>query len=376
MADHSRIAPSGAPQWAICAGSLQLQEQFPETERSEAAEEGEASHWVGESVLSAVNSLSAVLLVGQIAPNGVVVTDKMIEAADVYIEDISETTGVRDLQLETRITAPRIHELCWGTCDCWWFDPTTNTLHVWDYKYGWGLVEAYENWQVLCYVIGLIDMLIGRGLVEQAITVDMRVVQPRPYHSDGPIRSWKVNAVELRPYANILFNKAGEALGPDPTTRVGEHCKNCTARHACLTSQRAAGVAMDIAGQATPHILSPEALGSELVLLKRAYDAIKNRLTGYEAQALGLLKGGMFVPGWACEEGKGNVAWGKPVGEVIALGELYGKDLRKPEATITPGQAEKQGIPAELIAAYSTVPQRGLKLVRDNGNKAKQIFKT
>ena len=374
MAGHSRLKPSGAPRWGICAGAVTLEERFPQTERSEPAEEGKASHWVAESVLS----ISAALVgqfVGRMAPNGVIITESMTVAAQEYVEDVGGITPLVDAQLETRVEIPRINPECWGTSDCWAFNPSTLTLTVWDYKYGWGIVEAYEGWQVICYAVGLVDMLVARGIREEAITVDMRIVQPRPYHSLGPIRSWKVNAVELRPYANTLHNQAAEALGPNPSTRAGEHCKDCTARHACPTLQRAALAAMDITGQAVPHALDPDALGSELILLQAAYDAIKNRLTGYEAQALGLLKSGKGVPGWSIEPGKGNVTWSKPVGEVIALGSLYGKNLKKPDAAITPGQAKKEGIPAELIDAYSTTPTRGLKLVRDNGNKAKQIFK-
>lgn len=369
-----RLRPSKAPQWVHCAGSVVLQEQFPETERSEVAEEGTASHWVAESVLS-TGAAYVGQFVGRTAPNGVIITEDMTAAAREYIEDVAGITPLVDAQVEQTIPAPRIHSECGGTGDCRAFNPTTNTLHIWDYKYGWGIVEAYENWQTICYAVGLVDTLIAGGMREASITVDIRIVQPRPYHALGSVRSWKVNAVELRPYANTLHNAAAEALGPDPTTRAGAHCGSCSARHACPTLGRAAMAALDISGSAVPHVLNPAALGSELILLKLAYEAIKNKLTGYEAQALGLIKSGKNVPGWTGEPGKGNVTWDKSVGEVIALGDLFGKDLRKSDAAVTPNQAKKQGVPAEIVAAYSTVPQRGLKLVRDDKTTASRVFK-
>ena len=373
MADHSRLAPSAAPRWVVCPGSVTLEERFPETERSEIAEEGTASHWVAESVLASGASFVG-QFVGQTAPNGVIITEDMTVAAREYIEDVAGITPLVGAQLEQRIGVPRIHAECWGTGDCWAFNPSTNTLTVWDYKYGWGLVEVYENWQLVGYAVGLVDMLTAKGMREESITVDMRIVQPRPYHEDGPVRSWKVNAVELRPYANTLHNSAAEALLPNPYTRVGEHCKYCSGRHACPTAHRAAMAALDVVGAAIPHEMSPEALGAELEILKRAADAIKYRLTGIEAQAIEAIKSGKGVPGWAIKVGHGYKTWDKPVGEVLALGDLFGKELGKPIEPITPNAAEKLGVPAEVITAYSTIPERGWKLVKNDKTVATKVF--
>jgi hypothetical protein len=55
------------------------------------------------------------------------------------------------------------------------------------------------------------------------------------------------------------------------------------------------------------------------------------------------------------------------------MGDMLGKDLRKKEA-ITPKQAIKLGVDETVIKAYSTQPRTGVKIVPDNGNKAKQVF--
>ena len=81
------------------------------------------------------------------------------------------------------------------------------------------------------------------------------------------------------------------------------------------------------------------------------------------------------MPGWVVEQGIGREKWGKPIAEVIALGDMLEFDLRKPVDAITPNQAKKLGVDESVITAYSTKPRTGLNIVSDNGNKAKQVFK-
>ena len=54
---HARLSASGAHRWMRCAGSLQLEEQFPES-TSAYAEEGTRAHDLAEKCLTSGHSAS------------------------------------------------------------------------------------------------------------------------------------------------------------------------------------------------------------------------------------------------------------------------------------------------------------------------------
>ena len=113
---------------------------------------------------------------------------------------------------------------------------------------------------------------------------------------------------------------------------------------------------------------------SRFLLLDRATDALKYYKVCLEAQALTLLRGGSPVPGQRIGHGAGSTVWNKSAPEVLALGDLMGVQLRKPEAPLTPLQAEKAGVDKALLAPYSMYKSGKARLVPDDDNKARQIF--
>lgn len=371
MSDHSRLSPSGASRWIHCPGAVTMGEQFPEPAgRNEAADEGTASHWVASEVLCGVVSPEP----GVTAPNGIVLTDEMIEGAMAYVDAVRHAAAGATLQVEDRLAAAYIHPECFGTTDCWFDLPGKREIHVWDYKYGFGIVDPFENWQLICYSAGVIQKL------SASITADtdvvMHIVQPRPFHAMGPHRTWRVKAGQLNDYFIRLSTAANQALSAQPPTQSGNHCKYCNARHACPAAQRAALHAIDYAGQAMPELLSPEALAMELRTMQRAATAIQYRLTGLQSQAEACIKAGGLVPGWALQQGQGRAAWTKPAEELFALGDMMGIDLRAEPAAITPAAARKKGLSADLLAAYSAAGDSGVKLVEVKDSLASRVFRS
>ena len=362
---HSRIAPSGMPRTVPCPGSVIMQERYPESEDSLPSKEGNASHWAAACILQGGEPV-----VGQPAPNGIILTTDMIDYAQVYTHDILSTMPAATLAVEAKVTAAeRVHPDSWGSVDCWAYDPKARVLYVWDYKYGYGLVEPFENWQLINYTVGIMEQLKVR---DDRITVRMTIAQPRAPHPQGPIRRWVVKGTDLRPYANQLYAAAHEALGPDPRTCSGPHCKDCRARHTCPAANGAALLAIDVVYRAEPYELDDAAIGSQLTTLKRAEAAIGNRITALETQAESKIRAGGMIPGWAMERGAaGKLAWTKPDGEVLALGELLGLCLSKP---MTPTQAGKAGLPKELLEAYASRSARSLKLTKASTTLAAKIF--
>ena len=308
--------------------------------------------------------------IGQSTPNGIILTADHIDYARVYTHDIRTTMPPDTLAVEAPVKAvERIHPESWGSVDCYAYNAKARILYVWDYKYGYGLVEAFENWQLINYTVGILDSL---GVQDDRVTVRMTVIQPRAPHPEGPIRRWVVKGSDLRPHANQLHAAAHEALGPNPAIRSGDHCKNCTARHACPAAHKAALFAVDVTDRAEPYELDEAAIGLQLTVLKRAAKAIECRLTALETQAEGKIRAGGMIPGWAMERGAaGKLAWTKPDGEVLALGNLLGIELSKP---MTPTQAGKAGLPKELIEVYATRSPGALKLVKASTTLAAKIF--
>lgn len=379
MSEHSRVPPSSAERWVHCHGSVVMQERYPQDEESEESRAGTAAHWVGSSILEQARSGArpeAINYVNQTAPNGVVITEEMTEAADLYAEEVLSVCNTPEklasLQIEKKVTVHRVHKESWGTPDAWWYDSQSGILYVWDFKFGHRVVHPYENWQMINYSIGLLDLLFA-GTTQHDITVDIRVVQPRSYHHEGPVRTWAPRSVMLRSYANRLESGAVAALGDDPSTASGPWCRDCTGRHVCRTFQESAMCAVDMIGDLSADVLPPDALGLEITILERAAKAVEYRLEGLKQQAIGTVRNGGMVPGWITVQGLGRQAWNKPVAEVLALGDCMKIDLRKPDEPMTPKQAIKAGIDAAVISAYSHTPLKGLKLVPDAG-KAKRVF--
>lgn len=387
MTTHSIIPPSSAGIWGKeggCTAWVTMNQLYPETEQSQESLEGEASHEIGAGLIALakvglLNGDNASAWVGKTATNGIVFNEAMHEAASLYAHDVydvmckSGVFGGDNLGIEHHIEAPQIHELSQGTLDAFVFDHKKGHLYIWDYKYGFEVVEAFENWQLMNYAAGLLNKLQINGIHDQHLRVHLRVAQPRAYHRDGPIREWVVNASDLRPYFNQMHSNAHKALSDNATENTGNHCKHCPGRHACESSLKAGIQLYEAASAPVPVELSNMALGTQLSLIKRAINHLECLKTGFETQISLKLRSGQNVHGWNLEDTFGRQKWDKSFKEVSTLGDIMGVDLRKQEA-VTPNQAIKLGIDEAVIMAYSSKSRTGVRVVPDNINKAKEVF--
>lgn len=366
---HAPLAPSSASQWVVCPGSVPMQALFPETEGEE-AREGDACHWLAAEAL---HGRVGTRPVGMTAANGVIITEEHYEAAVVYVKTVRGfAPGPCALYIEHPITIPRVHEQCYGTPDAFFYDAGTATLHLPDLKFGFGIVDVFENWQLICYAVGVLDFL---QLDDQKTRVKFYIVQPRGFHREGPVRTWEVLASDLRPYANKLAHAAQAAmLTPQCVSSV--QCRYCSARHACPSAQQAAMYSVDYVGQPTPEALDAVALAIELRTLRRASEAINYRLTGLEAQAEAMINAGQLVPGFTLQHGTGRATWNKPAAEVFALGDLLGVKLQKDPEPVSPAEARKRGLDETLLNAYTFKPSTGVKLIPNDKTVASRVFGT
>lgn len=375
LPEHSPLAPSSAYRWVFCEGSVALEAAYPETEEDESAAEGTAAHHAGAEMLLGREP-------GTVAPNGVVLTEEMLDGAQMWVDDVrSIGAPASELQVEQRVYMPRIHDEAYGTPDTWLFVPATGTVYVWDFKFGHGVVEHFENWQLIAYVCGILDLLGIDGRNDEHIWCDLRVVQPRAYHREGRVRSWRVRASDLRGYFNRLNLAAHAAMRPGAATRTGSYCLHCNAAANCETLRKAVTHAADWLGGSSPEELPARAAGEEMELLEHLATLVKARRTARTADLSARLRRGEGVPGWCLENTTGAKAW-KPEDKdkVIMLGALLGLELAKEPAPITPTQAlalaKKKGVDAGVIFDYAHNPSTGQKLARDTHllNRARAGF--
>ena len=120
--------------------------------------------------------------------------------------------------------------------------------------------------------------------------------------------------------------------------------------------------------------VTPQGVGMELALLKRAEAALAARIAGLESSAMASIRSGVVVPGWTVESTIGREEWTAPAAEVITLGEMMGVKLAKPPEPITPAQARKAGLDATVTAQYSRRKTGESKLVPVNTTDARRAF--
>ncbi len=383
---HAFLAPSSAYRWGHCSGSAWMESQFPDLSDEQPRLQGQAAHWVLECILR-----QQPVAVGDFAPNKIVIDAAMMQGAEIMARDIE--TKIRPyygdnwrvaLRIEQRVDIPGVHAQNWGTPDVWVILPKPDPrpgenayiVFIWDYKYGFRAVEAFENDQLVNYSEGVFT---AAHRIYPAWTRDadvmLTVVQPRAYHPDGSVRSWATTAAALAGQIDRLAMAADEATGPDPTLRPRpDICQDCRARYACPALQTAVYRGMQISQQTVPRMLSEDAMGLELAMLTDAAKLMEARISGLEEMVKAKLRSGGRVPYWNFGPGRASTIWLRPDAEVIALGQMMDIDLAKPAEAITPIQAGDKGLMPAILSAYSQRIPGATKLQRVDDKAARRVF--
>jgi hypothetical protein len=352
------LRKSGAGRWVPCPASPRLEAPFPDVE-SEDAKEGTAAHWVAAQVLGGHRQLEE--LTDRTAPNGVIVTGEMVEHVESYTTRPREGVPVVERPLPSAI--PGVED---GTPDALWI--VSNRGFIDDLKYGYGIVEVVGNWQLASYAV---DLFVKHEWQLEAVTVT--IVQPRPYHPDGRVRSWTITRDVGWQLSQHLQQAAQRAHDPNSPAATGPHCKNCRALHACEAARRAGMNGVDVSLAASAPDLPADALAGELRQLRRAADAIKLRLDALESHGLATIDRGGIIPGWIAERSLGRRRWKDPA-QITFLEAITGKSLHETKP-VSPAQAEKCGVDSATVKIYTETPVTGRKLVeRDGSQKASEVF--
>lgn len=369
--DHAFLAPSSASTWGPggCPAYPRMAQQFPEDGESLSAREGTAAHWYISEVIRGRPCAE-----GAVAPNGHPVTAEMIECAGEMLADMRKLIGSVSIKwaVEQRLKMSYLGPMVWGTGDFGAVDLQQRVLYAWDFKFGHGYVDAFENWQLVCYLVGLAEFF--HVTLDSTWQIDARIYQPRSFHKDGPVKVWEPSISKFFELREMLKDAAYFASQPDADTHTGDHCTYCSARHACPALQKVVGHGIDVSMQGVPHVLTTENAGILLRILRASRERLEEMETGIEAQIQAAIRKGETCPGWRLQPSEGREKWTQDVETVISMGALFGVDLRKPPEAITPAQARKKGIDGAVISEYAERPVGATKLVAVEDKDIRKAF--
>lgn len=342
-----------------CAGSLFFKD-LPPQPTNDAALEGTAAAEYLEKLL--MNQP-----IGTHASNGIAFTEEMGYYAKEVVDEIrskAATIPIAEEQLDwvsfpSNITVQ-------GRCDVN-FIGKDNRLYIDDLKYGFGIVEPKENWQLLAYAIGKI-MKLG-----QAYDLVLRIHQPRAHHEDGTTREWIISYNELLKYKEMIDHRLHEISKGLNTLVTGTQCRYCPAAAHCPASNKAYHRGIEAVTDFVQDNMDDQELSFQLDLVSRIEDLVKTRKGSLELLATSRIKEGKIVPNYISTDNYGHRKWNDNVNpETIQL--LTGIDVTE-KTLITPAQAEKRGLSKEVTQAFTSRPLLGTRLKRkDSTKEGNKIF--
>lgn len=340
--EHSLFSASAAHRWVRCPGSIAL------TENTETFDSDSAAAAEGTMLHEALNWC----LEQDHPPNDwsethEFLTDEQEDAVLYCIEYIRALpqTGMLMYEYETNYADEigQARKEAFGTLDASILDGTT--LHVLDAKFGRRHVDAFENYQMLLYAIGMVGAL--QALGEEIDEIVLHIMQPRTTGSNEP---WSLTIDELHEWAQQFKNAAERVqfaresfdidsrewraayLFPSP-----EACQWCPVKATCPMLREIADDAADLARSADVSEFDEDTLASALHMLPLLEQFTK----AVHEEGLARLGAGKAIPGYKLITGRaGNRKWK----DEDAVGKFlieHGIDNpNQPPKVMTPTQAQ------------------------------------
>lgn len=384
MGTHAKLSPSAAERWYNCAGSLNLIATLPESafKTNKYAAEGVVAHGLAEDfVQGKVDLLTLTSRVGEeVMQEGFPVTidDAMIEGVIEYVDHIASikkrlsSTPLGKAhppkgQAEVRVIASSVSEEVYGTADYLLYAIGAE-LHVVDFKYGKGVVEAEENKQGGIYVVGAEDT-VTQAVFEKFF---FHIVQPRARHSEGTVRTWEISNKRLEEFRKELAAAVERTKDQKAKRVAGPWCHKtfCPALAYCAEARGAiedgvrthftkipAPPSKEVAlGMNLPdlNVMTVEQLGHVLDwedYLDSFMEAARERMHAE------LLKDPNASTEYKLVEGKTNRSWGVE-SEVETAFAMLGDERYAPRKLKTPAQMEKLAGKEEVAKYTVKLPGR------------------
>lgn len=372
---HSALGASGMSRWSKCPGSVRLEAQF-EDQTSPYAEEGTRAHEVAEQALQ--GDVDAHNLCHGDDP------EDMAGAVQGYLDTIRADIPEQEAHaqhIEKKFDLSAVYPGCFGTADFVLWLPDRKLLRVFDYKHGQGIaVEVRDNPQMQYYALGALH-----ELGYPADEVEMVIVQPRCPHPDGPVRRWRVPAIDLIDFRADLVDYAKATEDPKAQLIPGDHCRFCKAAGTCPALHEKS---KKIARRQFRADLTydPQVLSDTLQWLP----VLEAWCKSVREFAYGEAEHGRCPPGFKLVRKQGRRAWANPEEALPKLAEKVGVDVSDlhRHQPLPLGEAKKvlqsTGLKAKeadaLLDEYTVIPDTGTALAPEDDRRppvrkdAKELF--
>lgn len=367
---HKRFALSAAYRWQKCPGSVRLCEKAPPSPPSKYADDGTKAHTLLECTLRA--GLASAAEGWESTPYFFEDLDvDMIAAVQVavdYVFDIVDAFPDAQVLVEQRFSIPceAAPDELGGTADIVIYIPSLKLLVVIDYKHGAGVaVEVPDNPQLLGYATGAFF-----ALTETVERVRVVVVQPRCFHTLGPVREHDVGPDAIFDFSLELNDSVALCLSAEaPFVPGDKQCRFCEAKVICpALESRALSLFSDasrqiarLQGVQQATLPEPAALPVDRLAYILGFSSVlKDWLQACNDVALEYAKQGYEIPGRKLVESSVSRQWYYPEEHIATeLMSLAGctRDEVMPRKLISITAADK------LVAdAFKAKAKRGTKM--------------
>lgn len=348
-AAHSPLGASGAERWMNCPGSYTLLKRLdlPVTEEADYAAEGTAAH-EALAFLLARPAMDAWEIVGDKFYKGFECTAEMADGIQLFLDTVrpaeKEAGNIRTF-IEYPIEHPD-QPLFYGTLD--FAVVTGKKLELSDFKFGQGImVDVEENPQVMYYAYGIL-----RDFPEIEEVV-LRIIQPRGFHPNGPVREWMIDAEYIKDWGDSTLLPAMEVAQTELDFDAGKWCRFCPAKLVCPLMNSLFGAAM----KADPKTLVSLTL-EEIGRTYQYTEAVEQYIRALKEEAYRRLFKGENSEFIKLVPKKANRVW-KP--EATAAFAKFGADAFTKPVLKGPAEMEKlDGEARNLVREYAYTPLTGL----------------
>jgi hypothetical protein len=368
---HSPLGASGAERWINCPGSVSLSAGITDEDDDTYSKPGTAAHTLAAVCLSTHSEpwqrMGDLIRTDDSGLRVQSVDKEMADAVQVYLSAIREKHPERNQGnswIERHFACPSIHKYFYGTAD--FVHLTDDTLHVWDFKYGVGIVvEVERNPQLMYYACGALEDL---GLWDKVDKVVLHICQPRAVHSSGPVRSWEISTDELADWLEDELIPAMDRALVSRETASGEQCRFCPVRrYACPQHQKDAEEAEKLMKEIENggvEKLSNDQVARFLDLL----DVMKIAGKSAAETAVARLQSGQEIPGRKLVKSKSIRQW-KEDAEPELKAEFGQQAYTTPELK-SPAQIEKLAKGSAFAARWAFKPDNGYTLAKGADTRA------
>lgn len=353
---HSPLGASSAERWMNCPGSVALIKQLrieEDTDEPDYRAKGTAAH---EAIAWCLRkNVDAWEVMGRKTTNSIEIDAEIADAIQVYLDTVRPAFPNAVAVLIEEGISSDLHPDFYGTVDCAVIRAGDDRTHldVNDYKHGEGIaVDVERNPQLMYYAYGILA-----NHPEINGVVRLRIIQPRGFHHDGPIRQWVTDADTIRAWAAEVLAPAMERTAFDESLDAGPWCRFCPAKLVCplveglFKSAATYDPGRIVSNDDKTMALSYQQLAAVKFYMKALEDEVYRRLNLGKMEDCGDLVKLVYK--------KANRVW--QVGAAPLAAERFGADaMTKPELK-SPAEIEKLGAEAKaFVHEWAHTPETGL----------------